>query len=319
MATLEELGFNEETMFIDGDGQIRLKDPEAARAMLAANEPNFDLSNYTMSTFPVTNILERVKQNNEPVFSNPGEAEIEPTAAGNYESIDYGDNKFNVLEYLPFGEKSISGSIMRGIGNLIPDMDPRQKALRDLYGYTNTGSVPSGLMQGYNPVSGGGLYTLTGGKFGEPPTYGLQKAYDKRRGTIEKTLMGDKYNLDQDDIDAIYAGTFDEELINPSNNLPTTLVQRLRDLRAMQDRELKELQSVTPGSSNDGFINVDGGSGGGGIPANVTAAGGSYDGGYQAQEGGFEFTGSQPGTSDQGFTDSGQYAGLAKGGIVSIL
>ena len=42
MATLEDIGFNNETMFIDGDGQIRLRDPNEARAMLAANEPNFD-------------------------------------------------------------------------------------------------------------------------------------------------------------------------------------------------------------------------------------------------------------------------------------
>jgi hypothetical protein len=270
-----------------------------------------------MSTFPVTNILERVKQNNEPIFKNPGEAEIEPTFAGDYGSVQYGDNKFDIMQYLPFGEKSITGSIIRGIGSLVPDMDPRQKALRDLYGYTDTGSVPSGLMQGYNPVSGGGLYTLTGGKFGEPPTYGLQKAYDKRMDTIEKTLTkeGGKYGLSQDDIDAIYAGTYDEE----SDNFDTALIQRLRDLKAAKDKELQVLQSVTPGSSNDGYITVDGGSGSASIPDNVTAAGGTYDGGYQAQEGGFEFTGDQPGTSDQGYTDSGDFAGLKKGGLVSIL
>ncbi len=276
MATLEELGFNNETMFIDGDGQIRLRNPDEARATLAANEPNFDLSNYTMSTFPVTNILGRVKQNNEPIFKNPGAAELEPTFAGDYGSVQYGDNKFDIMQYLPFGEKSVTGSIIRGIGSLVPDMDPRQKALRDLYGYTNTGSVPSGLMQGYNPVSGGGLYTLTGGKFGEPPTYGLQKAYDKRMDTIEKTLTkeGGKYGLSQDDIDAIYAGTYDEE----SDNFDTALIQRLRDLKAAKDKELEILQGIQPtGGTTTTTTNItsDPGDGGGAVfTAPVTTKGG---------------------------------------------
>ena len=102
-------------------------------------------------------------------------------------------------------------------------------------------------MQGYNPVSGGGLYTLTGGKFGEPPTYGLQKAYDKRMDTIEKTLTGKKYGLSQDDIDAIYAGTYDEE----SDNFDTALIQRLRDLKAAKE--------VSEGTPSIRTVNVSGG------------------------------------------------------------
>ena len=85
-------------------------------------------------------------------------------------------------------------------------MDPRQAALRNYYGYNNIGQVPSGLMQGYNPVSGGGLYTLTGGRFGQEPTYGLQNAYQKRIDTINKTLAR-KY------ADGDYSGTqLDERL-----------------------------------------------------------------------------------------------------------
>ncbi len=74
------------------------------------------------------------------------------------------------------------------LGNLAPNMDPRQVALRNYYGYNNIGQVPSGLMQGYNPVSGGLLNMLTGGKFGQPTNYGLQNAYQKRIDTINKTL-----------------------------------------------------------------------------------------------------------------------------------
>ena len=233
--------------------------------------PNNNLTDeQILSLYPMSNPI-----------SNPAEAEIEPTAAGNYGSIDYGDNKFNILQYLPFGEKSISGRVLKGIGDLMPKMDPRQKALRDMYGYDNIGRGPTGLMEGYNPVSGGLMYTLTGGKIGEPPTYGLQKAYDKRRATIENTLTkkGGKYQLSQDDIDAIYAGTFDEEIINPDNNLPTTLIKRLRDLKTMQDKELQELQGIQPtgGTTTTGTTNVtsDSGDGGGAVfTAPVTTKGG---------------------------------------------
>ena len=319
MASLYDIGFNPRTMFIDEEGQIRLKDPEASEAMLAANEPTFDLNNYIMSTAAK-------KQNNEPVFSNPGEAEIEPTASGNYESIDYGNNNFDIMQFLPFGEKSVSGAIMRGIGSLVPKRDPRQTALDSFYTtgegaqYMNPNSqsyIPG--MENYNTVSGGLLNMLTGGKFGEPTNYGLQRSYDKRRDTIENTLTreGGKYGLSQDDIDAIYAGTYDEE----SDDFDTTLIQRLRNLKAAQDKELQVLQDAQQtGGTTTNFINTkDNYSGDESIPSNVTAAGGTYDGGYQAQEGGFEFTGDQPGTSDQGYTDSGDFAGLKKGGLVSIL
>jgi len=83
------------------------------------------------------------------------------------------------------------------LGALLPDMDPKQAALRNYYGYNNIGQVPSGLMAGYNPVSGG--------LFG-PTTYGLQNAYQKRIDTIKKTLSK-KY------ADGDYSGTqLDERL-----------------------------------------------------------------------------------------------------------
>jgi hypothetical protein len=84
------------------------------------------------------------------------------------------------------------------LGGLLSDMDPRQQALKDFYGYDSTGSVPQGqLMAGYNPVSGG-LFS--------PTTYGLQNAYQKRIDMINRTLAR-KY------ADGNYSGTqLDERL-----------------------------------------------------------------------------------------------------------
>jgi hypothetical protein len=79
-------------------------------------------------------------------------------------------------------------------------------------------------MAGYNPVSGGGLYTLTGGRAGEEPTYGLQEAYQDRIDTIENTLA-DKYGMTAAEIADVKAGSYtgdvDTELFDRLNQLET--------------------------------------------------------------------------------------------------
>jgi hypothetical protein len=82
-----------------------------------------------------------------------------------------------LLQYLPFiGEKSFSGEFLR---NLLPKQDPRAINMRNFYGsqygLTPSGSVASGIMAGYNPISGG--------LFGTPVNYGLADAARRR---IEK-------------------------------------------------------------------------------------------------------------------------------------
>ena len=126
-------------------------------------------------------------------------------------------NEFNFMDYLPFGDKSITGLVMKGIGNLVPERDPRQTALNEFYD-VNNGTIQSGLMAGYNPVSGGFLNTVTGGKFGDPTNYGLQDAYQKRMDTINKTLQR-KYSK--------------------RNYGDTQLDERLKTLRGMRDDEQK--------------------------------------------------------------------------------
>jgi hypothetical protein len=64
-------------------------------------------------------------------------------------------------------------------------------------------------MAGYNPVSGGLLNMLTGGAYGEPTTYGLDKSYDKRRETVAKAL--EKMGMSKEDIEAALAGEYTGE------------------------------------------------------------------------------------------------------------
>ena len=59
---------------------------------------------------------------------------------------------------------------------LLPEQDPRAIGIRNFYrpyeGLTSSGSIASGIMKGYNPVSGG--------LFGTPVNYGLAGAMQRR-------------------------------------------------------------------------------------------------------------------------------------------
>jgi hypothetical protein len=111
-----------------------------------------------------------------------------------------------LASYLPLGENSMAGSIIR---SLIPKADPAAKFMNDFYrnrfGLTDIGQVASGIMKGYNPVSGGLINRITKGKYGDPMKIGLQGAYQKRIDRIKKTLQ-DKYlskgrSLDETELD----------------------------------------------------------------------------------------------------------------------
>jgi len=133
------------------------------------------------------------------------------------------EEEFNFMDYLPFvGNKSI----MSGILSQIPQQDSRFTDIRSYYGGSDNldsmGRIKSGLMAGYSPVSGGFLNTISGGRFGSPTTYGLQRAYQKRIDTIKKTL------------DRKYAdGNYDD----------TELDERLAKLEAEKAAEQKALQT----------------------------------------------------------------------------
>ena len=134
------------------------------------------------------------------------------------------EEEFNFMDYLPFvGNKSM----FQGIMSAIPKQDSRFTDIRSYYGGADNldsiGRIQSGLMAGYNPVSGGFLNTITGGRYGSPTTYGLQRAYQKRIDTINKTLAR-KYA----------DGNYDD----------TELDERLAKLEAEKAAEQKALQTA---------------------------------------------------------------------------
>ena len=87
------------------------------------------------------------------------------------------NNESGIMKLIKF---LIPGS---NLGNFLPKQDPRATGIRNFYspeGLTSTGSIASGIMKGYNPVSGGFLNMITGGKFGKPTNYGLAGAMQRR-------------------------------------------------------------------------------------------------------------------------------------------
>ena len=146
------------------------------------------------------------------------------------------------------------GKGIEGLANMLPVSKTgilQNELLGAGFMLDNTGRIvandyntPQGIMAGYNPVSGGALNFITGGKMGEPTTYGLDKAYDKRRETVAKTLK-EKYNMSDEDIEAALAGEYEGDVpINPITGKPTDLINRLDLFNQSQNLFNKKLSAA---------------------------------------------------------------------------
>ena len=139
--------------------------------------------------------------------------------------------------------------LIDALKEIVPPQDPRQTALDELYpDRTSAGTIASGLMKGYNPVSGGFLNTITGGRVGEPTKFGLEEAYNTRIANVRETLS-EKYGFTKEELDQIEAGD-----ITPSMNVKgysealgktTNNIQKLADLAAGKKAEQLALRGAT--------------------------------------------------------------------------
>jgi len=124
-------------------------------------------------------------------FSKRSNFEV-PEKTGILESIKDGGSK--LLDFIKSG--GITGNILKGLGAL--EQNPDAILMRDYYGGEDgsnikDGTIQSGLMAGYNPVSGGFLNAISGGRFGRPTNYGLQRAYQKQINMIQNNLNKNIY------------------------------------------------------------------------------------------------------------------------------
>lgn len=171
-----------------------------------------------------------------------------PEKTGILESVK--NKGFDILDFIKGG--GITGALAK---NILGEQDPRATFLRDYYGgedgsnLTSTGSIASGLMAGYNPVSGSNFLNKISGGFLPGQTFGLQNAYDRRIAAIRNTLAR-KYG------DPNYKGN------------KTKLDERLEKLREEKRKEKEALNTsiarrqnpnVYREAENRGFTNDQGG------------------------------------------------------------
>jgi hypothetical protein len=219
---------------------------------------------------------------------------------------------------MPINERAIMENEARGAGIFTDDIG---RIVTDDY------NTAGGIMAGYN------LNKIDSGTF------------DKRRGTIEKTL-GSKYNLSASQIEAAkndpnYTGP-GSDLINRLGLLDeaeedilgarkkTKLVYKMKKDKKDADKKIDDTTGTdTTGTDTTGTDttsppnnNPNQDHDNDGIPNNVEAAGGSYDGGYHGAEGGFENTDSSGwsgGSGNQGTTPgAGLHADYSQGGRVYL-
>ena len=113
------------------------------------------------------------------VMTSTGDKIVAPQKAEYYKQKQKPSGIENLLKSLIPGRGI--GSFLAGI---LPKDPPEVRRVKDFYarnfGVNKAGSVASGIMEGYNPVSGGFLNYMTGGRFGEPMQVGLAGAMQKK-------------------------------------------------------------------------------------------------------------------------------------------
>ena len=162
------------------------------------------------------------------------------------------DKGSQFLDFIKGG--GIMGNIARGV---LPEQDFRATMLRDYYGgkdrsnLTSSGSIASGLMAGYNPISGGFLHSISGGRFGNPTNYGLQRAYQKRIDMISKNLQNNIYKDPK-------------KMLERLEKLKEEKRKEAEALETKQRAEVQRMQAENKSSGTGGYQSSWGGGGGAG-------------------------------------------------------
>jgi len=145
------------------------------------------------------------------------------------------DKGFDILDFIKGG--GLTGLLVK---NIFGPQDPRATFLRDYYGGEDgsnikDGTIQSGLMAGYNPVSGGFLNAISGGRFGQPTTYGLQNAYDRRIKAIQNTIQ--KKYLDK-------GRSLDDTLLD--ERLEKLREEKRKEAMALEQRTIDRAREANP-------------------------------------------------------------------------
>ena len=244
--------------------------------------------------------------------------------------------KTGILEGLKTKGNALLDFIKKGgvIGNiaseLLPEQDPRATALRDFYGdnfgLTSSGSVASGIMQNYNPVSGGFLNLISGGKYGDETQYGLGEAIDERMDNI-KDMLGSKYNYNYTNDSQMYKDMIAGKIGKYGVKGHTSAAENYFKLKSLKEKEalaLKEAQEKVKEKEYQERITEEANTAARARAANAAVYASADRQGFTNDRGGFSTSAAdKAGTSEgsgQGFSNkSGKgRTGYGKGGIVTL-
>ena len=234
-----------------------------------------------------------------PPFESEQESNMFTDAMGNIKSFAEKNKLLSgIMKAGSMIRDPITGFITSAIG-MLPEQDPRATATKNFYdenfGLTSSGSVASGIMQGYNPVSGG--------LFGGETQYGLTPAIDKRIERIQKTIAAKT---------AKYGGTYD----------PTYQLKKIQKLEAVRAKEAKVLQQVKEKEYQE-RITEEANTAARARAANAAVYREADERGYTNSQGGFSTSAADKAGTSEG---SGQFSsssgrgrtGYGTGGIVSL-
>jgi len=134
--------------------------------------------------------------------------------------------------------------------------DPRAVATRDFYGdnfgLTSSGSVGSGIMKNYNPISGGFLNMITGGRLGEEATYGLDEAMGERMGNI-KNMLSKKHkqnfsSMDDEEFETFIKSTEGQKLFRYGEKYGspgyTSAAENFLKIKLLKEKEAEALKEA---------------------------------------------------------------------------
>ena len=217
------IGFKKPTPFVDD---------ELTRAVIARNQGAVDLADLDTTS----------ELSDDPNLMLPDLEQGRPLRSSIFTTGDVVPDTVDSL-YFTRGQnrdRNLPGIVPALLGRL-QNFDSRVRPMQDFYGsrfgLDNIGRVASGPMAGYNPVSGGLLYSLSGGRAGQPTNVGLQRALQKRidTRTSQKTL--DRLRKTGADIDAFNRKTKElqdlikEERQNRIDTAPRDVRQQIAENR----------------------------------------------------------------------------------------
>ena len=217
------IGFKKPTPFVND---------ELTRAIIARNQGAVDLADLNTTS----------ELSDDPNLMLPDLEQGRPLRSSIFTTGDVVPDTVDSL-YFTRGQnrdRNLPGIVPALLGRL-QNFDSRVRPMQDFYGsrfgLDNIGRVASGPMAGYNPVSGGLLYSLSGGRAGQPTNVGLQRALQKRidTRTSQKTL--DRLRKTGADIDAFNRKTKElqdlikEERQNRIDTAPRDVRQQIAENR----------------------------------------------------------------------------------------